>query len=264
MGNGTSRLDPGEVLHVNGQLIPPSSLRFVLLFQADGNLVLYENPGWENNVYDPLNYRPLWATDTVGKPSKTCDMQYDGNLVIYDQNRSPLWGSGTVGYQGSNLRLQDDGNLVIYNSDNSPVWATNTVHEVVSYGPPPTGPIAGGDHIYPGQILTAGNSITSANQQFGLSFQYDGNLVLYRNLERNGIYNDAASLVPLWSTGTHGSPTVCIMQEDGDLVIYDKSGSPKWRSGTAGNPGSNLAVQDDGNLVIYRPDYSAAWATGTN
>lgn len=67
----------------------------------------------------------------------------------------------------------------------------------------------------------------------------------------------------LWASGTNGSAvSQCIMQADGNLVIY---GYPAaiWASGTAGNPGSYLVVQDDGNVVIYRPNV-AIWATGTN
>lgn len=41
------------------------------------------------------------------------------------------------------------------------------------------------------------------------------------------------------------------MQTDGNLVLYDTSGSPKWSSGTDNNPGAFLDVQDDKNLVIY-------------
>ena len=44
---------------------------------------------------------------------------------------------------------------------------------------------------------------------------------------------------------------MCIMQPDGNLVIYTNDGSPTWHSGTSGNPGAYFAVSDNGNLGIY-------------
>jgi hypothetical protein len=74
-------------------------------------------------------------------------------------------------------------------------------------------------------------------------YQGNGNLVLYHGG------------APLWASGTEGRPVgVCIMQGDGNLVIYVRGGEPIWASGTEGHPGSRLIVQDDGNVVIYRPD----------
>lgn len=70
----------------------------------------------------------------------------------------------------------------------------------------------------------------------------------------------------LWASGTNGQAvSQCIMQTDGNLVIYGYY-NPIWASGTNGNNYSYLDMQDDGNLVIYHPvQYtSAVWATGTN
>jgi hypothetical protein len=53
------------------------------------------------------------------------------------------------------------------------------------------------------------------------------------------------------------------MQTDGNLVVYDASGTAAWASNTAGNSGSWLNVQDDGNVVIYRTNGTAAWDTNT-
>jgi hypothetical protein len=55
-------------------------------------------------------------------------MQYDGNLVIYDNFNIPKWASNTVTgrHEDYNLIWQDDGNLVIYDIHKKPIWATNT------------------------------------------------------------------------------------------------------------------------------------------
>jgi predicted alpha/beta hydrolase family esterase len=123
--------------------------------------------------------------------------------------------------------------------------------------PPPSGPPQGGggpDSLSPDQALYAGQSITSSDGRFYLTYQLDGNLVLYRY--------DA---VPLWHTQTHGTnPGRAIMQRDGNLVVYDGSGTPIWASGTVGFDGAWLVVQSDGNLVIYTSSGAPVWASGTN
>jgi hypothetical protein len=45
--------------------------------------------------------------------------------------------------------------------------------------------------------------------------------------------------------------------------MYDPNG-PVWASGTDGHPGAVLVMQDDGNLVIYDMVGTPLWATGTN
>jgi hypothetical protein len=73
-----------------------------------------------------------------------------------------------------------------------------------------------------------------------LSYQGDGNLVLYR----------LSDGYPLWATQTF-DPGVVEMQHDGNLVIYGRHGNALWSTGTAGYPGAWFAVQSDSNLVVY-------------
>jgi hypothetical protein len=103
-----------------------------------------------------------------------------------------------------------------------------------------------------GARLQRGESIWSPSGEFELTFQRDGNLVLYRDR------------TALWSTGTAGREVrECTMQTDGNLVLYGHDRQAVWASNTYGNPGSFLAVQDDGNVVIYKPVHPV-WSTGTN
>jgi tyrosinase len=129
-------------------------------------------------------------------------------------------------------------------------------HHALGYAydvePVPTGPGASGDDMQPGEVLTPGQGITSANGRYTFVYQADGNLVLY------------GPAGAMWASGTDGRPVgVAIMQGDGNLVIYGPGGLYVWDSGSHGNPGSRLVVQDDGNVVIYRPDGTPAWDTGT-
>ena len=70
----------------------------------------------------------------------------------------------------------------------------------------------------------------------------------------------------LWASGTHNiAVQKCIMQTDGNLVLYRYDEQAVWDSGTDDKPGANLIMQDDGNAVIYYdPKPEAIWATGTN
>ncbi|MGW1363076.1 hypothetical protein ACWCQP_37415 [Streptomyces chartreusis] len=231
-------MQPGEVLSPGASIRSPSG-RYRLTYQEDTNLVLYRDP----------EVRALWDTRPQPGGTGVCIMQGDGNLVVYNAGAGPVWSSGTDGNPGSRLVLQDDGNLVIYRSDGAPIWASNTVQPVL-----PGGSLATGDDMQPGEVLSPGASIRSPSGRYRLTYQEDTNLVLYRDPD----------LVALWDTRPQpGGTGVCIMQGDGNLVVYNAGAGPVWSSGTDGNPGSRLVLQDDGNLVIYRSDGAPIWASNT-
>ncbi|GAA0324518.1 hypothetical protein GCM10010151_12980 [Actinoallomurus spadix] len=68
----------------------------------------------------------------------------------------------------------------------------------------------------------------------------------------------------LWSTDPGARGSQAVFQTDGNLVVYDRDGTPVWASGTDGNPGARLVLQADNNLVIYAADGRPLWAAGTN
>lgn len=91
--------------------------RFKMIFQADGNLVIYDL-GDSN--------RAIWASNTMNSGAFTAVMQADGNFVLYDINRRAVWSTGTWTSNAKTLIMQDNGNLVLYRSDRVAVWATGT------------------------------------------------------------------------------------------------------------------------------------------
>ncbi|MEK6630718.1 MAG: hypothetical protein AABY89_08285, partial [Acidobacteriota bacterium] len=98
-------------LRANESLYPNESRtsidgRFTLIYQGDGNLVLYYGSS------------ALWASNTSGTTPGRAIMQGDGNLVVYDASGTAVWSSGTYGSPGAYFVVQSDGNLVIY----SGVW----------------------------------------------------------------------------------------------------------------------------------------------
>lgn len=107
-------LSPGKELRADEAVLSPDR-RFKLIYQSDGNLVLYR---WD--------MVPLWHTFTHGSDAFYTKMQNDGNFVVYDVNVTPLWHSFTFGNPGSYLKMQNDGNLVVYSPSNVALWWSGT------------------------------------------------------------------------------------------------------------------------------------------
>lgn len=111
------------------------------------------------------------------------------------------------------------------------------------------------DRLSAGESLNPGEKLISSNGIFRLEYQKDGNLVVYR-------YESL-----LWASGTDGKPIgQTRLQDDGNLVIYDRNDHPIWSINKYGTEfqGSKLIMQDDGNLVTYDKNGSSYWASGTN
>ena len=83
----------------------------------------------------------------------------------------------------------------------------------------------------------------------------------------------AADNNALWATHTHvhSGHTHLVVQEDGNLVLYNPSNpnnqheKPVWASNTNGRDNNaRLIMQDDGNLVLYCKNRQPLWASGTD
>jgi hypothetical protein len=100
--------------------------------------------------------------------------------------------------------------------------------------------------VMPGGYWVAGKYL--------LRFSGSGNLELWNTITRR----------VLWQSGTRGlSVARMVMQEDGNLVIYDQNKRAIWESGTHGNDAAYLKLQNDGNVVIYSQDDRPLWDTCT-
>jgi hypothetical protein len=109
-----------------------------------------------------------------------------------------------------------------------------------------------GNKLEQGMSLLPGDYLSSANNQYKLILQNDGNLVLYN---KDNIHT--------WATFTPINGMVnLIMQEDGNLVLYGQNSTQFWASNTANKPNSFLILQDDGNLVIYQNNIPT-WSSNT-
>ncbi|KAF4957260.1 hypothetical protein FSARC_11356 [Fusarium sarcochroum] len=117
----------------------------------------------------------------------------------------------------------------------------------------------GGDRLENGEWLLVGNSLYSEDGSVEFRMQDDGKIAVY--------HDDycAWQNTPEQTDDIHGVK----MQEDGNFVMYDNSGTGNatWHTDTASPTGNNtttLVVQDDGNVVLYNEGGVPIWATSSN
>ncbi len=230
---GGSQLAPGQ------QIWSPDR-RYRLTFQVDGNLVIYRADGV-----------PVWWTGTHGISPRAAVMQPDGNFVIYTTANEARWHTHTYGNAGAYLSLQNNGAIVINTATGGRLWGSPVPPNEVTPpggGTPPTpslDTLTSGARLYPGQ------AVQSRDGRFALTYQTDGNLVLYGPGGAR------------WSTQAFSSPGYAEMQVDGNFVVYASNGTPVWASGTSGARGAILVVHNDGQVDITTPQGLSIWSTGT-
>jgi hypothetical protein len=113
----TLQVVPRDRLQSGARLLPGQALisgngRYRLVYQSDGNLVLY----------DDVDQLPLWASNTGGSSAGNAVMQGDGNFVVYDAQGVGRWATGTANNANAYLQVQNDGNVVVYRSGGEPIW----------------------------------------------------------------------------------------------------------------------------------------------
>lgn len=83
---------------------------YKLIFQADGNLVVYDK-----------DMKATWNSGTHNTGATRAVMQSDGNFVIYDGAGKAVWHTSTYGHPGAYAQIQENGAFVIVK--NVPIWA---------------------------------------------------------------------------------------------------------------------------------------------
>ncbi|WP_069815455.1 tyrosinase family protein [Streptomyces sp. TP-A0874] len=133
-----------------------------------------------------------------------------------------------------------------------PPWDQRTIadvldHTALGYQYDTEYPLPEGNQMLPGDTLLGGNEVWSQGSNYFLTYQTDGNLVLYDSNHK-----------PVWNTATwrNHDPGRCTMNFDGTLAVYGKgNGQPQWsRPTTAARPGYRLTVWDQGYISIHHPD----------
>jgi hypothetical protein len=105
---------------------------------------------------------------------------------------------------------------------------------------------------------TAGDSVSADNGMSQLVFQSDGNLVLYK-------FTGAESY-PVWASGTRGDGVVRVAwSRSGYVKLLNSSGGIVCTLGALNPaPGGHARLQDSGNLVFLNTSGSVTWSTGTS
>ncbi|KAN0037567.1 hypothetical protein ACTFIV_002920 [Dictyostelium citrinum] len=100
---------------VNDGILFDKTNNYFLKMQSDGNIVIYQKDGSNNNV--------VWASHTNVGPSRGpfhLKMQDDGNLCAYDNKNAYLWGTGTngKGYKGQYwAEVKSNGQLIVHDAN---------------------------------------------------------------------------------------------------------------------------------------------------
>ncbi|GIG19971.1 hypothetical protein Cch01nite_06950 [Cellulomonas chitinilytica] len=110
----------------------------------------------------------------------------------------------------------------------------------------------GEDTLRPGEQLTAGQALVSADGSQALVLQTDGSLALF-----------GADGNLRWTSGTAVEGASLSVGPDGDVVLVAPDGSVAWRTETADRPGARLVLQDDGDLVVLDAADEVRWDSGT-
>ncbi|MCR5541255.1 MAG: peptidoglycan DD-metalloendopeptidase family protein [Ruminococcus sp.] len=110
---------------VQGKFYKSPSQNYVLVFQGDGNLVIYHY----NKTTDKA-YSPIWSSQTENRGGTKCVLQGDGNFVIYRSDGKAIWNTQTNGKKGAYLTISDEGEIKIIsrNSNNATTWSSKNNH----------------------------------------------------------------------------------------------------------------------------------------
>jgi surface antigen len=223
----TSKLAAGHSLRA-GQRLVAAGRQYALAMEKDGNLA------------EVMQGHVLWSSGTAGHRGAHATLRRSGILEVVARSGKVLWRTHTGRHKAAAyyLEVKSDGKLVIYAPGGKRrIWEAGSAS----------------DTLWAKGTLTSGQYLISANGQYELIMQRDGDLVEYMSGHA------------LWSSGTSGHRGARVtMQSDGNLVVY-RGSVALWSSGTGGHAAAAyfLAVQDDSNLVVYTPAGSPLWASYT-
>lgn len=103
-----------------------------------------------------------------------------------------------------------------------------------------------------GQTLTPGQNITSANGQYWFGLTPSGQL---------GI--TSIGVMWMWILPAYANSKL-VFQTNGDLQLLDSGSNLVWETATTGKNPSYLVMQNDGNVVMYDVNGKQLWSYGPN
>ena len=99
-----------------------------------------------------------------------------------------------------------------------------------------------------GEGLARGESIASCDGQLTLAMSDDGNLTLSR------------SGAVVWTSETNGAGVAAVLEDDGELVVFDADNEPVFTTDTHGFADAHAELTGDG-LAVVSDDGTALWTS---
>lgn len=110
------------------------------------------------------------------------------------------------------------------------------------------------DTLVVNQVMKRSQHLESANGEYRLEFQPDGNVVIRRKSDQ----------AVTWSSKSENSSADrLVLGPNGNLSVRGWGRSPAWESGTRNSRVSRMTLQNDGNLVMFDTMNEQIWETGT-
>lgn len=239
-----------DTLQQNQELLSNSGLisknkKFTFVLQNDGNLVLYDAK------------RAVWSTNTSGSKLRL-KFETTGSLNLYDGTTVKWYLDPVNSVSGGTLKLQDDGNLVMADSSGKIRWTSwyGIVYNFEKGDTLKQPPQSSG-------ILWYREGLKSQNGLFTFVAQQDGNFVIY-NQDKKPTWSTNTFVNNSIRTGnaTQFYFTEPNSSLDAELKVHDYTGKKLWGI-TIPELGSNsrLVMQNDGNLVVYDSHNTPRWSS---
>ncbi len=230
---GEDALRANETLSAGQALLAPGGAH-TLVVQPDGALGLYGVDG-----------KVRWSSGR-GVPGSTLRATEAGDVELVAPDGGVVWRTGTAAAGGA-LQVRDDGDLVVVDAAGAVAWQSGTAQEPASL----SGPVR----------LGAGDVLSSPDGLHNLFVLPDVGVQL---MGPDGTVRWTPGAADRAATSAApAAPAVALeLRPDGNLVAVDEDGAWLWRSRTAGQGGTTLAVQDDGTLVLLDAAGAPVWSSG--
>lgn len=178
---------------------------------------------------------------------------------MYDQATNSLAKGVDSGSFNTNLQMAANGNGAP-SMGNAQIQGARPSDPTYKSAPPPQSvnrptalPVRMPDQyascMFAGEALSPNSCLRSRNMRFSMCLSLNGQLIIGDTLKPTTAF---------WTYGALSTPDSLEMSESGDLIAW-ADGAVAWSTGTAG---ANLFVvmQNDGNVVIYNTDMAVQWA----
>jgi len=220
-----------------------------------------------------LNANGFYQINNQYYPSKSLEVSLPNETVIINDtnssNNKQFWKivlTHEGAYQVTSvsqggakpLDFVEDGeveNIIQLREFNSTIWSFIQLRSTAPAAKPEVKQVAvrnNKNKLMVGEQLKENAKLISANGEYSLVQQPDGNLVIYNTQKK-----------AMWASGMDGKNVKrCVMQKDGNLAQhpggYDLI---TWSTNTKGNAGAYAMLQDDGVLVIINKDDKIIWSS---